>query len=681
MLEATFLRRGADPREYLFLEEGVIDFIFDLNTQNDYSKSMNIRPRIAILLSESESDFFQDILDGISKACSDFNVDLILFPARERYYTSGYCEYQHFFIRQLISVHCCDALIIITGTQFHHIPLEEFVKTLDVYKEIPMISLGIELKEIPSIIADNTSGLYSLLEHFYTVHSARKFAFVKGLVNTPEGEDRFLIFSNFLKDKNLTLNPTHIFNGDFSYLSGTQALTKYKDKKEIDFDVLIASNDDMGYGCIDYLYSIGVTVPEDLLVAGYDDSQRAINNHPTLTTVNQGLFEQGYKAVVLALDSINKKEVPLINTITTKPRYRQTCGCIALNDYSINSFDEHMNKILFTKDSFSSRDLFKRRIEATRLKNFLNLVFSNKTFPTLIKSLRYQLLQMNIDAAAICLFDETIFLKIDETFILPHSVRLVFAFDEQKNILIDDTSIEFNPYNEFLPVSIFEKNFNKLIVNALYHGERLLGYFIFRPGEFSSHIYEIFSSSLSLLISTSLEFTKKENEKKGLTRIAQTDELTQLYNRRGYIQLTKQLISLSLKMNKEGLIIYADMDDLKHINDTYGHIDGDTAIKAMASILKHNFRDTDIIARLGGDEFVITAINLTPKELNANIDRINAECKEWNKKQEKPIVLSITFGYTVFSNAESNLNTLLELADKHLYTKKMQKKLNRADKI
>ena len=186
--------------------------------------------------------------------------------------------------------------------------------------------------------------------------------------------------------------------------------------------------------------------------------------------------------------------------------------------------------------------------------------------------------------------------------------------------------------------------------------------------------YEELTVSEEELQSNLEEITKKEEERLGLAAMSKTDELTGLYNRRGFIQLSKQSISLALEMGKKGLIIYGDMDGLKRINDTHGHETGDRAIKAMASIIKKCFRNTDICARLGGDEFAITAINISTNIYEINVKKLQQECSSWSKSQAQSIELSISLGYVEFSNEQSDFDELLNIADQALYNEKRRKK-------
>ncbi|NLW48843.1 MAG: GGDEF domain-containing protein, partial [Firmicutes bacterium] len=165
------------------------------------------------------------------------------------------------------------------------------------------------------------------------------------------------------------------------------------------------------------------------------------------------------------------------------------------------------------------------------------------------------------------------------------------------------------------------------------------------------------------------------NEK--LSNISQTDELTGLYNRRGFMNLANQNLRLARKRGKNGLLFFVDIDDLKQINDQYGHDEGDLAIKAVGVILAKTFRASDIIARLGGDEFTILATDSSLNILPKIEERLSKFTKEYNLQSGKPYQLSISIGAVPFQSYESvSLENLMSQADNILYKEKKRKRKN-----
>jgi len=162
-----------------------------------------------------------------------------------------------------------------------------------------------------------------------------------------------------------------------------------------------------------------------------------------------------------------------------------------------------------------------------------------------------------------------------------------------------------------------------------------------------------------------------------LMNLSLTDELTGLCNRRGFFLLAEQQLKVAIRAKRDGLLILADVNGLKQINDTFGHPQGDVALCHTATILKKSFRQSDILARLGGDEFAIFAIEAQ----RGSADRITLRLKENLKqlhegKREFPFELSLSFGSSHFNpNRAVLLGQLILDADKSLYQQKKAKQI------
>ncbi len=148
------------------------------------------------------------------------------------------------------------------------------------------------------------------------------------------------------------------------------------------------------------------------------------------------------------------------------------------------------------------------------------------------------------------------------------------------------------------------------------------------------------------------------------------DELTGLPNRRAFITLSEQALKVATRMYRDVLMIFIDLDDLKSINDTWGHLAGDRALIDAARVLKESFRDADIVARLGGDEFVALLIVDSDQTAELVSDRIKTRVDKHNKRTERGHPISLSVG-AVRSRAEGAvLADLLAEADSALYEQK-----------
>lgn len=160
-----------------------------------------------------------------------------------------------------------------------------------------------------------------------------------------------------------------------------------------------------------------------------------------------------------------------------------------------------------------------------------------------------------------------------------------------------------------------------------------------------------------------------------LYNISETDELTGLFNRRGFIGIAKKQKDLCTKTNQNGILFFIDLDGLKKINDTYGHKAGDDAIQSAAQVLKNCFRMTDTVGRLGGDEFVALTIGVDQHFLPGIEERLKLEIDKNNRENTREFALSISMGYRYFEADETlEIEKIIQEADEELYKVKKEKK-------
>ncbi|AEX84996.1 PAS domain S-box/diguanylate cyclase (GGDEF) domain-containing protein [Marinitoga piezophila KA3] len=171
----------------------------------------------------------------------------------------------------------------------------------------------------------------------------------------------------------------------------------------------------------------------------------------------------------------------------------------------------------------------------------------------------------------------------------------------------------------------------------------------------------------------SRDITKLKENEILLEKLAHYDSLTGLYNRRAGMEILKELALLSKRENKPLVIGFVDVDNLKTINDVYGHSKGDEAIKNIANILKSSVRHSDVVARYGGDEFFMGLYNCTIEDAERIRDTINKKLEHLNKYSY--IHYSISLGFARYI-PNSDIDEILLKADQNMYSlKNMKKKL------
>lgn len=171
-----------------------------------------------------------------------------------------------------------------------------------------------------------------------------------------------------------------------------------------------------------------------------------------------------------------------------------------------------------------------------------------------------------------------------------------------------------------------------------------------------------------------IDITERRKMEQRLETIAFHDQLTGIYNRRGFIHLAERQLKLARRSKQKLLLFFADLDRMKWINDSFGHEEGDKALKTATKVLVKSFRESDIISRVGGDEFAILAINADEKTAENLLERLRQIIKKRNLRRSRKYELSISLGYAVFDPSQpSSLDVLMSSADMNMYRDKKQK--------
>jgi diguanylate cyclase (GGDEF)-like protein/PAS domain S-box-containing protein len=153
-----------------------------------------------------------------------------------------------------------------------------------------------------------------------------------------------------------------------------------------------------------------------------------------------------------------------------------------------------------------------------------------------------------------------------------------------------------------------------------------------------------------------------------------TDELTRLYNRRGFFTIAREFIALAARHKTKMFLLYMDMDGLKQINDTFGHHMGDQALLKLADFMNRTFRTSDVKGRMGGDEFAVFPIDSSLDGVEIALARLQKSIDEFNAADDKPFRLSISTGMAFFDpDHPATIEDLLMRADKLMYERKRSK--------
>jgi diguanylate cyclase (GGDEF)-like protein len=173
------------------------------------------------------------------------------------------------------------------------------------------------------------------------------------------------------------------------------------------------------------------------------------------------------------------------------------------------------------------------------------------------------------------------------------------------------------------------------------------------------------------IVERAIHFAEKQNKLQArLGDLALKDDLTDCYNRRGFQVLAERQMKLGRRSGRSMLLFFIDVDGLKEINDTFGHREGDLALKRVVESLRVTFRDSDIIGRIGGDEFAILAVEAAG-HCEATIRARLSECLKRANTETRQYRLSVSVGAARFDCLKaSSFTDLMEQADKSMYKEK-----------
>ena len=262
---------------------------------------------------------------------------------------------------------------------------------------------------------------------------------------------------------------------------------------------------------------------------------------------------------------------------------------------------------------------------------------------------------------------------------------------------INDRIFSPSDREQMIPVSeMFEFAFSKmelsghLVMLNLYVRDMIYGvlvcdipYNIF--SYYESLIYQVscairilhllmFTEETSNQLKESLEIITKNNLR--LDTLAKQDELTGIYNRRGFYIESDNLLKDDKEKKKYIMVGFADTDNLKMINDSFGHDEGDQVIISSSKVLSETLGDRGIIARMGGDEFAFVFTTDNRDEEREFFDDFEENIRKFNEVSDKEYRLSISLGMYVYEYNDSiNLKELLESADREMYHIKKKRRV------
>lgn len=220
-----------------------------------------------------------------------------------------------------------DGLIILAPALGNRLTPTEISTWLDAVKPRPIISIGLDIPGIPSVLVDNEAGMREIVEHVIGHHGCRYPLFLGGPEVNPEAIVRRQAFRAVLEAHDIPLDPRREIVAEFDYGLGRDAVLAFHEKN-MPLDCVIAANDEMALGAMEALQALDRAVPGSVLVTGFDDIQDSRTSSPPLSTVRQPLEEQGRRAVQMLAALFDRSPSPSAERLPARSVPRRSCACL-----------------------------------------------------------------------------------------------------------------------------------------------------------------------------------------------------------------------------------------------------------------------------------------------------------------------------------------------------------------
>ncbi len=646
--------------------------------------------RLGVPVTHIEYEYSQKMIDGAVEYAKKTGNDCLLFISKQPGADETDYAYQEWSVSKFFNKKNLDGLLMPTAALSRHIGEPKMIEIVKQYsKMLPTFSVITEIEGIPSLVVDGAGAYKKFIAHLIEKHNKKRFAFMGIECKSEDILMRYRVFKEVLAEHNVPFDKSLLLFGEYTVDSSISILEKkFKRKEDVNFDALVCVTDEMALGAIEYLTGLGLDVPGDVAVTGFDNTFRASYCFPTLSSVDQRIPHQIFYGTMLLQDMVNGKKVPWVSTITPACCMRASCGCLDKYETRYITVDENDNYTARDDKFFSniSSSFFDKRDLNLKVLNFVEELHSNLSLERLVQRLERHLLDFDIKQCAICLYSSPVAVSQNEEFELPDEAYIYYLKNQKQTVPIVNTQNFFDCSESLLPDNMLDDFKGVQFVKMIYHAEFQYGYMIMSMDEIDCGTYQFIFSLLSKFIASACDITMNERKQSNLKQLnmdlsilSKTDELTGILNRRGFLFTAQQQLNIAASLDQSGLVIYGDIDGLKYINDTFGHDAGDRAILAEVDVLKKTFRSTDVIGRLGGDEFGILSISLTFSVFEKLKKRLELLCKEWNENTKEPFKLSISLGAVSFDKDNYNLETLLKNADAEQYKEKRSKKEARSN--
>lgn len=622
------------------------------------------RKRIAIFLSGLENTTQKQFARGLETRASTLDIDLCFFHSLggtdsniKRY------EQSELEIFRLPDLSRFDGVVEMMSTVYYSSARRIIRETLATAPNLPRVSFDYQEEGAICLTCDDGPAIRELVRHLYREHNARRIVFVAGPRDNEVGNERRDVYYDTMHELGLCAGSEDVYYGDFKY-EGGKAAVAYFLEREPRPDAFVCANDDMALGLMDALAERGFRVPGDFKVTAFDATEAAIMHEPSLTTARRPLEKAGETAVSV-LHAIWNGEQPQTDIrLRSEVKYGQSCGCVRKGSGGTNFISTLYRR---------NQSLEYEMIKTSSLSNALADAQNDGEFRSRLLGF---LSEGGLDELYLCVDRDRLRMgpSAEPGAEQPgqfRNLRMIFGYyqgrcyEEREVPSVD----QLPAYQENRPQT------SHLVFSPMYHRNTNFGYMAFDLEQASGFLlYAVIVVLGGALESLSLRTTIHEYAQ-AIEQASLRDPLTGLMNRRGAAQVSDRMLEAAREEGRGFLVVCADLDCLKIVNDKYGHHEGDAAIQLAADALRSVQEDGLLCIHMSGDEFMLLGLGYEPAALESVCARTQAAMERINRESGKPYAVSLSMGGLAKVPQEGDsFESLYKQADAIMYREKNRRK-------
>ena len=630
-----------------------------------------MKRKIAVFTNGWNDDYLDFALEGIRKRAAEDDIDVYIFLDYTSYDKPEDEIRGELNILNLPYLKEFDGVLLL-GNTLNNAGENKILREKILAAGVPSVCLEYELEDINCIRTENINGMKELMEHMITVHDVKDVFWISGPSDNDESNARFDAIVETMEKHGLKFDPDRVFEGCWSYAIVEDRLPKVIEAMDKLPDVFMCANDSMALATCVVLEKAGYNVPRDTRVTGYDNLMSGNHFSPILTSVDRGWETRSVQATDSLIDLMNGGADFGDKVFDSKFDPGESCGCSMGEEGKRMQKEARQRAFLIPVE----RTIFDWHL--IELDEAVAHVKSLEDIHEGYKAIWEKDHPYEGDDFYVCLNRDFVESMQDDTVYRTRgcsdTVVVIYGMKDKASVPVQEIDIR-----TLVPEQgEGEKGSSTYVFVPLHIRDESIGYFVVRDN--TKLIKDFYLNSLTRHVSSGLERARQNVRLESLNRlladISVRDELTGLYNRMGYEKIVIPYLDEMRKNRQKAVIMVADINRMKVINDKYGHLQGDTAIKIVANVIRSSVPMSWKAVRYGGDEYVIIG------DYEGDIDKIRNEivAKAGNVSQELglPFRLSVSVGYVVVDPDNTLGNEeYFRMADEAMY--EMKKEAHRND--